>query len=238
MARIRLDERECRKNKLPMVCMVCGDDADEYVRKKFAWEPGWVYLPIVLGGGILLVLILVLILRKSMTVYCPLCYQHRSHWVRRAIWCWGLLAAWLIGLVVLIAIGSGIKGNDHVGPFVVGGLLFTLVMFVVVGMISTRGVRPKEITDYDITLVGVHDDFEEAAEKELDAAEYARRRRRRRDRDDEEDEIEEDDRPRGSDPGYEVIDDDRPRRRRQYEEDENENDDDRPRRRRHRDEDD
>jgi hypothetical protein len=212
MAKIRLDERDCRKNVLPPVCMVCGEEATEYKRKKFAWEPAWVYVFILLGLlGLIIAAILLSVMRKTMTVYCPLCDRHQSHWLRKAAWTWGLLGAWLFGLVVLIVIGGNIAGNAHVGPFAAGGIVFTLVIFVAVGLISTRGIRPREITDREITLVGLHEDFVTSAEEELGFEERRPRRRRRQDDD------EDSDRPRPrKDDGYTVVDDpdDRPRRRR------------------------
>jgi hypothetical protein len=229
MAKLRLDERDCRRDRLPRVCMVCGGDADKYLRKKFAWEPPWIYVLVLLGLiGILIAAILLSVLRKTMVVYCPMCSRHQSHWVRKAVWSWGLLAVWLFGLVALIGVGSELKGDSHVGPFVLGGILYTLVLFVVIGLISTRGVRPKEITDYEIVLTGLHDEFVEAAEEDLGLDRPVRHRRRRN-------EDEEKDRLKHRDPGFEVVeDDDGPRRRR----DDEEEDDEPRRRRRYRDDDD
>jgi hypothetical protein len=159
-------------------------------------------------------------LRKTMTIYCPVCDEHQTHWQKKTVTIWGMLGAWFFLLIILTVVGGNIRGDAHVGPFIVIGILFTLVMFIVLGLVSTRGVRAKKIADHEITLVGVHETFVEETESDFVSAD---RPRTRRYRDDEDNDVH----PRRG-KGTSVEDGDGPRRR-QRERDDDE--DDVPRRR-------
>lgn len=137
--------------------MACGQPATTHIKKKFAWQPPWVIITILIN--ILVYAILAIALTKRMTVDVPVCNRHRGYWVKRGLWMFGSF----VGLVIL-CIGGGIGldaalGDDGVG-FIFG--LCTLsflgwLIFVIV--LQSLMIKAKQITDRTITLVKVHPDF-------------------------------------------------------------------------------
>ena len=163
MAKVWLADYECRPRRaaddLPDVCLVCGDDAADTVRRDFRWHPAWMYVFLLVG--LLPAVILLLLLSKRMAVDCPVCDRHRGHW-----WKGNLLAAALVlgGFALLIGGlvlgGLATRPNQPMPAWVplvcVGGLLAGLISGVVV---SNRVIRPVEITAHDIQLTNVSDEF-------------------------------------------------------------------------------
>jgi hypothetical protein len=214
MAVAWLDRYECdRDGKLPPVCMVCGAEAEHTVKRTFSWYPPWVIVTILVA--LLVYVILALVLTKKMTVYVPLCSEHKNHFGRRVLW-GGLLivAAFvvLIGGFVLGVVCAEQKVSDTLAMIAfIGSPLGFLVVLIVASVVMRRGVNPTEITDDDIKLKGVSDGFVDALKDQRRAKKESRDRRR----------------------AEEGDEDDRPRRRRRDDYDDDEDDDRRPRRRRY-----
>ncbi|HEY2785401.1 MAG TPA: hypothetical protein VGJ05_10535 [Fimbriiglobus sp.] len=81
---------------------------------------------------------------------------------------WGLIGVWILGLVALTVIATEIKGTDHNVAFAIGGIWYTFIIFVLLGVIFfARGVRPYMITDREINLIGLNGTFVKRAELEL-----------------------------------------------------------------------
>ncbi|HLW67799.1 MAG TPA: hypothetical protein VKS79_20950 [Gemmataceae bacterium] len=157
MAELRLKQSQTTGDRMPMVCMVCGEPAVKHYRKNFSWVPGWVHITII--AGLLPWAIIVSILTKRMWVDVPVCQQHRGYFWKRtavAVLSFLLLAVVSIGAAVLL---DEMGAKDAVGFVCVGsaGLFFAWVIALFV--IQQTMLRPKEITDRSITLTRVHEGF-------------------------------------------------------------------------------
>ena len=191
MAIVRLTLDEAADGYLPETCLKCGQKAEHWVKKKFSWHPSWIW--ILLLAGVLPFAIVAAILTKRATMLAPMCTAHRRHWmIRTAVMVIGLLAI-VVLIVLLIVVSSEPPGrrNDLLpaifGFALVGGGFAWIVAMIVLGL---AGIRPQEITDYDLTLQGVSDQFaddfdrcvEEEEEKEIDERARGHRPRSRSDR--------------------------------------------------------
>ena len=177
MADIRLDLEEA-DGDLPPVCLCCGEPATVTKTKRMSWCPPWVGVLIL--GGLLPYLIVVLILTKRATLQAPFCAAHQGHWFNRNLLVWGtfvflgFLGGGLFALLILIQR----PGEDHLMAFgCLGVVVFFVIWVVIVVAAQNTAIRPKEITDSDITLQGVSDAFVDACEEE-DRRRRAKRRQR------------------------------------------------------------
>lgn len=187
MATAHLGRYEVERDRLPAVCMRCGEPATVRKRKGFAWHPPWVIVLIFVA--VLVYIIVAAILTKRMTVQAPLCDKHRNHWLGRALIIWlslaGLLALGFGGFMLAAALEDERGGQSELFPFVcIGSLVAGLVWLIVLAVLQTTAIRPTEITDRSITLTGVSPLFVEAVDKErerleADLEDYDRPRSRR-----------------------------------------------------------
>jgi hypothetical protein len=190
MAELRLKGSQTTGDRLPMVCMVCGQPAVAHKSKNFAWYPKWTVLLIFVH--VIVFAIVASILTKRMRVDVPLCENHRGYFWKRTV----LILLSFLFLTVL-AIGGGIVvadqfPNDAGGIICIGVSGLFLVWLILAIIVGQTMIRPREITERSITLIGVCDDFV-AAFKEMKAHDdfdddfdddSPRRRRRYRDDDD------------------------------------------------------
>src|SRR5262245_15375580 len=171
MASVKMFRGEVREGRLPRICMRCGAPAELQKCKRFAWHPGWVNLLILVG--ILPWVIVALVLTKRMTVYAPLCRGHRNHWLIRSLIAFGglaTLAACFVATVIALSLGEqrAPGASNELGGYACIGSLGLLLLFLIVAVISQQtSIRPAEITDRSITLVGVAREFKDALQ-ELD----------------------------------------------------------------------
>jgi hypothetical protein len=170
MATLRLGERPWDEEELPDLCMKCGTPAEVYKDKKFSWHPGWVY--VLLLVNLLVFAIVALALTKRRRVRVPLCAAHRHHWLwQQAVAVGGLL--FFLGLGVLtIAVWSE-EGNmaplEGLGGLLCVSTLVGLVAWLIVAaLLQSASIRPTEITDHGITLVGVSKEFVNAYREKQD----------------------------------------------------------------------
>ena len=157
MAEIRLKESQTSGDRMPMVCMVCGEPAVKHYRKNFSWVPGWVHICIL--AGVLPWAIVVAILTKRMWVDVPVCAQHRGYfWKRTAagILSFLLLAGVSIAACVLL---DEMGAKRAVGFACVASAVLFLAWVIALFVVQARMLRPKEITDRTIMLTRVHDEF-------------------------------------------------------------------------------
>ena len=180
MATVRITRYEVQNNLLPHVCVVTGEPTTDIKRRKFRWTPPWVGILIL--GGLLPYVIVAMILRKEITMDVPIAAGKKGHWLWRQLFAlFGVLSC--IGLVVVGLALSHQPGGRNQGPDIglytalaAGvGLFFVLIIALI---LQNTSVRPKEITDRDITLVGVHENFIVALEEERDRDEEDRQERR------------------------------------------------------------
>jgi hypothetical protein len=189
MAQIRLKPQECVRGYLPLVCVRCGQLADDSKPYYFSRIPTWLYLAFfaagvpcligavrlhftVLAAGLVWVLVVYLV-RRSITVDLPVCPRHR----RRL----GVNTAALVLLVPLIvilifAVVLLPLWLERQGVFVSGYALCMLpvLLFAMLGVavaLNRGGIRTSAITDAGITLKGVHPYFADVV-RELRDAKY------------------------------------------------------------------
>ena len=185
MATLRLPLEEAEDGRWPPVCMVCGERATDYPSKTMSWHPPWVMILIV--AGLLPFLIAALVTQKRAQVVGSFCPNHRMHWLGRTLATWlsllGLLIPAVIGVILSAnkpvgVVGGPQRNDDYFGLVCLGSLLFLLGWLVLVAILQTTAIRPKEITDRHILLTGVSPHFIAALEDRL----YGEERRRREDR--------------------------------------------------------
>ncbi|MGF1578322.1 MAG: hypothetical protein ACFCD0_03045 [Gemmataceae bacterium] len=165
--RVELDREDVYEGRLPDICIVCGDHADDEVRKSFHWTPPWTAVLILVG--LLPYVVVAAILSKRMTVYAPVCHFHRGHWRSRSLLVWlGLLFFLVSGVssAVLIAVledQGPPGGNDALyGMVCFGNIILLLAWLIWVVIYQNSAVRPAEITDFEITLKNVSPEFSDA----------------------------------------------------------------------------
>ncbi len=187
MPAVWLDRYECtRDGELPPVCMVCGAEATTTVRQNFRWHPQWVIVLIL--AGVLIWAIVAIILTKTMTVYAPVCDEHKGHWFKRKLIGWGLvlfgMAVFAVGFVSMATFANNPQLQQYTGlGLLLGGVVFFITL-IVAAFVLRSAIRPAEITDDDIRLTGVDEGFVEALReqrREDREREKARRRARRGD---------------------------------------------------------
>jgi hypothetical protein len=156
MATVQIRQPDLQGGRLPPLCVVCGEAADQNRAVRFSWHPGWVsWLWLV---GLLPPILATLMTRRSMAAALPVCGRHWGHWSSRQRIIWAGLA---------VAFGLGCLGacvdtcwDKEVGE---GMILSAVGMLLLVGLaivvLYDSGVRPEEITDRTITLKGVSDRF-------------------------------------------------------------------------------
>jgi hypothetical protein len=193
MAEIQLRQSETDRDRLPDVCIACGQPATSFIRKTFAWHPPWVI--VIILAGLLPYVIVALILTKRMTVEAPVCDKHRGYWWKRQMLMWmPLLLLFLCGIGLAIAAGNmGDKDTPGIVCFASGaaGVVWLFVAVVIQSMM----IRPTEITNRTIRLKRVHEGFVDAFDQlrrgrdrdfdrdyDDDVEDYDERMRRRRER--------------------------------------------------------
>jgi hypothetical protein len=122
---------------LPDACLKCGTPPVKHVKKSLSWHHPALYLVIIVG--LLFYLIIALCLRKTATIFVPLCADCNRRRLRNTAITWlGIVssaAAFIIAGVVME--GDAITAVAFTG---VGLLLFTLFWAVL-----TQLVLPKKI---------------------------------------------------------------------------------------------
>ena len=179
MPEIRLHVHEAN-GELPAVCMYCGEPATTTAFKRMHWCPPWV--GVLIFVGLLPYAIVASILTRRATVQGPFCDNHKKHWFNRSLLMWGSL--FLFGVIGLGGLVIGInlprQQADSVGPVLcVGGVVLFVAWLAIVIWAQNTGIRPKEITDQEILLTGVAEEFVDAV-AEVDRERKARRSARQR----------------------------------------------------------
>src|SRR5207249_2466369 len=91
MARVRIRRRDIEDERLPQICMVCGDDATSTVEKRFVITPEWAgvvgLLVLCLGNlpGIIVYVIVLESLKERIGINVPICERHRGYFTKRTI---------------------------------------------------------------------------------------------------------------------------------------------------------
>ena len=87
-----------------------------------------------------------------------ICDRHRGHWRNRQLFVWLGLLFWIVYAITL-AVEWDELGKDGsaaaLGIFIFGGLFW----LIVAAIYATSGIKPVQITDRFIELVGVNKEF-------------------------------------------------------------------------------
>jgi hypothetical protein len=166
MASIRLRGRETDRGRLPKVCIICGGQATERLRKRFSWHPPWVIVLIVLG--LLPYAIVAMALTESISVDVPLCSQHKRYWLTKFGWFFASFAA-----ILLVGIGSLVlayyvheKYRIEIGGWVCGFVALGMVVWLIaIFLLQLFALRPIGITEDSITFANAHPEFVEAVQE-------------------------------------------------------------------------
>ena len=161
MAEVRLYLDEANGN-LPGACMCCGEQATTAVTRKMSWCPSWIAVFIIFG--LLPYAILALIMTRKATVIVPLCDEHKNHWSKRTLWI--LLSALgftmlVIAVFVVLAVLPGRIGEEMMPFAAIFAFVLFLVWIVIIAVAQSSVISTKEITNSDILLSGVSENFVE-----------------------------------------------------------------------------
>lgn len=174
MPTVTLLKRECQKNKLPKVCMKCGEPATVQVRRNFVWTS--MFVMVVFLGSVLFFpllifsIVLTLASTRRMVVYAPMCKKHKNHWSIRFEWLTGsgVLVVLFCLAVFIFGFGQRPQGapvSDLATYMCIGSLVLLLAWGLLLAYLMDNAVRPSLITEQNITLRRVHPDFVEAVEE-------------------------------------------------------------------------
>jgi hypothetical protein len=129
---------------------------------------------VLLGGfGLLAILVLYLIIRKTARIQAPLCDRHRSHWLARQIVAgvatFLALAIGVFAMVAFIAMDTARPRPNYadavMGLSCVGGIAVFIAWVIAIMISQNTAIRPDEITRTHILLNGVSEDFVNAVEE-------------------------------------------------------------------------
>jgi hypothetical protein len=182
MSNVKLTSAEV-DGKLPLVCMVCGARASLTVTKQFNWNPlqggtGIAVGPMAspLGQAVAMAT------TRWKKVQTPLCSRHKHYWFAEW-WALGLgcgPALFLVLIVVVAALVLAALKRDNLIPWVVFPLvavIFGLIIFTMIRLLvmRLRSIHALAMTDDDITLTNVSDEFVEAVKDQRRKAKASRR---------------------------------------------------------------
>jgi hypothetical protein len=172
MAQIKLGKYELKNYPLPPLCMVCGQPATITRNKKFSWNPGWVYLLLLVG--LLPCIIVALIMTRRMRIEAPLCDVHRNHWSTRN-WVTGLS---ILGYVVFFFAALIFFQGEALGGLLGGSIALFVVWLIILAIWQATAIRVTEITNHSIVLQGVSRGFVNSVKEERAARDDEREQAR------------------------------------------------------------
>ncbi len=165
MAQIRLHVREA-DGRLPRVCMRCGEPATVVRTRRLSWNPPWVI--VLLLVNVLVYIIVAMILTKRATLQAPLCDAHKGHWRNRLLLVLGsFLAMAALGIAGGIALSNAPRhAQDALSGYAcLGGALLFVAWVILFAIVHSTSIRPNEITDTQVSLVGVSEEFVAAVDE-------------------------------------------------------------------------
>jgi len=158
MTEITIPRRGSAAGPLPPTCVDCGAPAGLIRREDFAWTPSWALACWLFG--LLPGVLAVLASRRHVTIDLPVCDRHRARESGRPTAVWLALG---IGLVAGIA-GAALPSD----PAGIGEILFMsgVGLMILAGLaaliLGGRGVRAAWISDHEVRLAGVSEEFARA----------------------------------------------------------------------------
>lgn len=170
MAMVTIDVEDTEGN-LPRVCAVSGEPTDDLYTRSFTYTPSWTAIFIIFG--LLPAVILAAIVRKRMRVELPIAQEFQNHWSKR-VWrtCLGLVGAIGLGFGAF-ALFSSLAPKGGPDPDMTGyacaGCCATIFVWIVAALyMNHTAIRATYISEYEITLTNVHEDFADAVRRHND----------------------------------------------------------------------
>ena len=158
---------DVRKDRLPDLCVVCGKQASDRVRRKLQYQSknaqGLMMLGFILGGipGV----IIAILTQKETPIACPVCPEHRNHWNRLILFASiGWLIPFLTGgtsfLLGFLATNSSVQPSNLAITGLVFGIVFGLLVYLVpVIYLACTQVKCEQTSDDQITFSRVASPF-------------------------------------------------------------------------------
>jgi hypothetical protein len=139
--------------ELPDRCVKSNRPTRRRLKRQLNWHSAWVYLSLVLCGLIPYIMI-ALALRKQATVHIGLSDQWFAK-RRRA-----MAVGWLLACIGIAPIFLALASTDGPvnGYIILGGLILPLVG-AIYGVLGSRMVKARYITNEHVWMAGVHPDF-------------------------------------------------------------------------------
>ena len=140
--------------QFPPYCVKCGQPAQRWLNKNFAWHNPWIYAVVLVN--VLLYLIVALVVSKRMRLNVPLCAQHFG---RRRMWLtigWVLLAACIPVPIMIGAAGDGSDDAVGIAVLIGVGMFIASLVFLIIGSML---VRVQEITATEAIFSGISPAF-------------------------------------------------------------------------------
>jgi ACR3 family arsenite efflux pump ArsB len=156
-----LDRDEAQDGDLPPVCIRCGRKAAVWKKKRFTTSSGVAFL---LGGPLVAGMT-----TRTIGAKLPFCRKHKNHWrtLNIVLLC-GLIYIPLVGLGIYLA-KQGYQVNqtvERIGGIVLGAACFSFVLWLIAILtLNSTTVRAVKVTNDDLTLQGVSDEFVKAMAK-------------------------------------------------------------------------
>jgi hypothetical protein len=156
---------------LPLVCVKCGQLADDTKPVTFSMHPGWMHILVL--ACVVPWLVAAFLLRRTATVDLPICRKHRRNLGFKT----AMLTVLVPAIVLLIFSVVGLPYLLNSRGIRVEGIAFCVlpmllfVLLTIAAIVNRSGVRPTAITDRGITLKGVHPHFADIV-RELRDAKY------------------------------------------------------------------
>ncbi len=146
---------------LPAVCMCCGEPATVTQTKRVKWHPPW-------APGIM-----ALAMTRYATLQAPFCDKHKGHWFKWSMVLWGSFFLFLLlgGGSLIIALNLPRAMDTALLIACIGSGLLGIIWLGILIMCMSYSIRTAEITDEEISLVGVSKKFVEAVAEEERAQE-------------------------------------------------------------------
>ena len=158
---------DVRKERLPDLCVVCGKQTSDRVRKKLQYQSKNAQALMMLGfilGGIPGVIIAILT-QKETPISCPICYEHRNHWNRLILfasigWIIPVLTGGTGFLLGFLATNSSVQPSSLANTSLAVGIVFGLLVYVIpVICLACTQVKCEQTSDDQITFSRVASPF-------------------------------------------------------------------------------